>query len=352
MGKTSIEWTDYSWPVVNGCSRASAGCQNCYAERLAATRLRHHPRYAGLAEWHNGKPRWTGETRLAANELEKPLRWRKPRRIFVADMGDLFHRANSNETIAAVFGVMAATPWHTFQVLTKRAARMLAWFEWLGNVPATYATSRLYRSDLFDAVNVKALLGQEPASKISSDAVDCMKWAMHTLPREDRSDRFAMDLLAASVDTRCVRWPLPNVWLGVSAEDQATADERIPHLLACPAAVRWVSAEPLLGPVDLTAYLGRLDWAVVGGESGPGARPCSIGWIRDIVQQCGAASVRRFVKQLGGNPLGRGSDLQIRVSGRGSDEYRFPLELRDRKGGDVSEWPEDLRVREYPEAGL
>ena len=160
-------------------------------------------------------------------------------------------------------------------------------------------------------------------------------------------------------------WPLPNVWLGVSVEDQQRADERIPHLLLVPAAVRFLSVEPILGPVDLNAGpvgdalsecdecgttargdcdfcqgLGRISWVIVGGEGGPGARPCSVEWIRSIVRQCRAAGVPVFVKQLGARPYFhdgmRLSDVQL-------------LRLHNRKGGDPSEWPEDLRVREWPE---
>jgi protein gp37 len=158
------------------------------------------------------------------------------------------------------------------------------------------------------------------------------------------------------------RWPLPNVWLGVSVEDQAAADERIPALLDTPAAVRSLSCEPLLEPVDLEPWLRRvatsgpgwrmtggsamaiadivLDWVIVGGESGPGARPCDVGWIRDIVGQCRAAEVPVFVKQAGSKPY---DDISL-TDGR----FLARLRLRDRAGRDMSEWPEDLRVREWP----
>ena len=164
MGKTSIEWTDVSWPVINGCRRVSRGCENCYAERLAATRLAHLPKYQGLAVIKRGppkvlrrdfadgsvglrqvdgkaRPQWTGEARLWAKDLDMPLRLRKPSRIFVCDMGDLFYEEVPDEQIAAVFGVMAACPQHTFQVLTKRPERMREWFRWVE------ATSRATRAN-------------------------------------------------------------------------------------------------------------------------------------------------------------------------------------------------------------
>lgn len=144
------------------------------------------------------------------------------------------------------------------------------------------------------------------------------------------------------------QWPLPNVWLGVSVEDQATADERIPLLLRTPAAVRFVSYEPALGPVNLLRYMSvplaeidnpgaMLDWVIVGGESGPGARPFDIQWARNTVAQCKAAGVACFVKQVGSVPMERG------------ERWRYEPKLKDRKGGDWEEWPEDLRVREFPE---
>jgi protein gp37 len=231
------------------------------------------------------------------HQLAKPLAWKTPRRVFVNSMSDLFHPTAPDDYIAAVFGVMAACPQHTFQVLTKHPERAARWF-----------------------------------------AV----W------RDGGA-------------------PLPNVWLGTSVEDQAAADERIPHLLACPAAVLWVSYEPALGPVDFSAWLpdrglsftdaegvpvrgpARLDWIVVGGESGPGARPFDVQWARDTVRQCRRASVPVFVKQLGANYI----DAKNGVGGYSASpppEYgRLTRRLCDRKGGDPSEWPEDLRVREWPE---
>lgn len=276
---TKIEWTDATWNVVNGCTVVSPGCTNCYAMRLAGTRLKHHPSRAGLTVDSKAGPVWTGETRFNEAVLLDPLKWRRPRRIFVCAHGDLFHESVPDEWIDRVFAVMALAPQHTFQVLTKRAGRMREYLTEVG----------VSRRVLFDHAG------------------------------EGRSWHIC-------------KWPLRNVWLGVSAEDQARADERIPHLLATPAAVRWVSAEPLLGPIDLTALdherdrgweepmnaleplLGeeleeswgepcddrpRLDWVAAGGESGPGARPMHPDWARSLRDQCASAGVPFLFKQWG-----------------------------------------------------
>jgi protein gp37 len=332
---TSIEWTDASWPIVNGCRRVSAGCENCYAERLTATRLRHTPKYASLAHMRNGKPRWSGESRLWLPHLDWPLRWTKPRKVFVADMGDLFYEGVSNEDIAAVFGVMAACYQHTFQVLTKRPERMRAWFRW------------------YEGESGAGCSPYAGAVEATNRGVD-------------------IDALGLADE----RWPLPNVWLGVSVEDQATADERIPWLLETPAALRFVSAEPLLGEIDFervpldpsrpdtlrgiynplvgggaeTETPWRIDWTIVGGESGPGARRFECDWARRIIRQCRKAGVPCFVKQLGL----RASDPVNGVAGAGLSipaeaAALVALRLRDRKGGDMGEWPFDLRVRQFPE---
>ncbi len=329
---SSIEWTDVTWNPVRGCSRVSPGCEHCYAEGMAARFSGPGLPYEGLARRAgNGEPRWTGAVRLVPEHLADPLSWRKPRRVFVNSMSDLFHERLTNEQIAAVFGVMAAAPRHTFQVLTKRADRMRDWFEWVDKtkVDAGCSAAMLCAEEAcnaeFDGPGAARLLGLHPGSGAA--------------------------------------WPLPNVWLGVSVEDQQRADERIPELLKTSAAVRFISAEPLLGPVQLsrwmrpmriaaqriatrmTAALGSehvvisnesgLDWVIVGGESGHGARPFDLAWARSIVADCEAANVACFCKQLGADPIDGLAGCSVR--------------LRDRKGGDMAEWPPELRVREFPE---
>jgi protein gp37 len=245
--------------------------------------------------------------RLVPEVLDEPLRWRKPRRVFVNSMSDLFHEDVPFAFIDDVFFTMANARQHTFQILTKRGRRMREFMQWSGN----------------------------------------------------------------NVD------PLPNVWLGVSVENQRAADERIQELLATPAAVRFLSCEPLLGPVNVRGHLlshdrpgdcaacgdghgftrcpntggiaptcertdcttfrrvpnAGIGWVIAGGESGRGARPCSVDWIRSLVEQCRGASVPAFVKQLG--------------AAWAHEHPSYPF--NDAKGGEPDEWPEDLRVREFPE---
>ena len=267
---SKIEWTDATWNIVTGCTEVSPGCDHCYAktfaERWRGTPGHHFEQGFGVRLW--------------PDRLGLPLRWQKPKRIFVNSMSDLFHESVPPTLIGAAFDVMRRTPQHTYQILTKRHARMRSLAQ-------------------------TAVFGEG--------------------------------------------WPLPNVWLGVSAEDPHWAEIRVPALLATPAAVRFVSAEPLLGPVAL--FPGRwlpplggvpkvnlsqpwegpgpsLDWVIVGGESGSGARRMAEGWARNLVSECAETGTPVFVKQLGsvlGRELGAGS-----------------------KGGDWLAWPEDLRVREFP----
>ncbi len=302
---TTIQWTDFTWNPVRGCSVVSPGCTNCYAMKQAHRFSTGW--YAGLTKLTNCGPVWTGDVRLVPEKLDEPLRWRKPRRIFVNSMSDLFHEKVPDEFILAVLGVAALAPQHTFQILTKRPERMR---EVIGCF-----------TGLEDAA-VKACVGNA-LNRIGVRSVCHVDWT----------------------------WPIRNVWLGTSCEDQARADERIPLLLQTPAAVRFLSVEPLLGPVvlwrlkndpTLGANARGPDWVIVGGESGPGARPCDVAWIRSLVEQCKAAMVPVFCKQLGSFPCA------YREVGTAKGGCLVPIELRHRKGGDPTEWPTDLRVREFP----
>jgi protein gp37 len=243
-------------------------------------------------------------------------------------MGDLFYEGVSNEQIAIVFGVMAACPQHIFQVLTKRADRMRAWFEWV--VKRGDDGLRLFPDDPLDW-RIRQFL------HVSAQRAGVELPPHHGGP-----------------------WPLRNVHLGVSVENQEYADKRIPQLLKTPAAVRFISAEPLLERVDISIYLyhgvieakpgdadfDALNWVIVGGESGPGARPFDVQWARRIVDDCAKAGVACFVKQLGANAH---DSMRSMVGGwtLGPDTA---LRLEHKKGSDITEFPSDLRVRQFPEA--
>ncbi len=282
MNTTGIEWTDMSWSPVIGCSRISPGCGGksgvggCYAERLAAFRLGRNPqtpKWHGLATVNeNGDPRWTGEVRFLPERLDEPLRKRKPQRIFVCDMSDMFHERVTDEQIASIFGVMAATP-HTYQVLTKRAERLPCWFEWVDSGKAIDGKADHYNS-------------QRGAMCIGA-AIDVI----------GHQKAFYEPRIMSAVTAP--KWPLPNVHLGVSVEDRKYGLPRIERLRRTPAALRFLSIEPLLedlGELDLTG----IGWVIVGGESGPGAREMDPAWARSIRDQCIAAGVPFFFKQWGG----------------------------------------------------
>lgn len=232
---TKIEWTEETWNPLVGCEHVSPGCDGCYAAREASGRLSGHPLYAGLAV--DGK--FTGEVRLAPDRLDQPLRWRKPRTVFVNSMSDLFHRDVPDAFIAQVFSTMRLASQHTFQVLTKRPQRMAPWVAEFGLTPSR-----------------KGLAGG-------------------IIP-------------GASA---------PNIWLGTSIESDRYAF-RADHLRATPAAVRFLSLEPLLGPLPSLDLTG-IDWVIVGGESGPNARPMHPDWARDIRDRCVAAGIPFFFKQWG-----------------------------------------------------
>lgn len=257
---SAIEWTDATWNPVTGCVEVSPGCDHCYARTFAE-------RWRGI-EGHYFERGFDVVLRPA--KLGLPLTWRRPRRVFVNSMSDLFHAEVPAEFIAEVFAVMAATPQHTYQLLTKRHGRM--------------------RSLLSDP-EFRTLVQDESAT-LAQEGVDV------------RGPGNPWDT-----------WPLRNVWLGVSVEDQQRAQLRIPALLDTPAALRWLSCEPLLGPIDLVeACDGGIDWVVVGGESGPGARPVASEWVRAVRDHCAESDVPFFFKQWGGRtPKAGGRDLDGRT---------------------------------------
>ena len=295
MSATDIQWTDETWNPTTGCDKVSPGCglplpgaedephSQCYALTLAR-RLK----AMGSTKYQtDGDPRTSGPgfgVAMHEDVLDAPLRWRRPRRVFVNSMSDLFHAKVTHQFIARVFAMMAATPEHTYQVLTKRAPRMAS------------------------------LVGRGTWG--TEGFADQVERAMAEWTHADPAG-----------------WPLPNVWLGVSVETQQEAGRRLHRLYQTPARVRFLSCEPLLEPIDLeldhdcgdpphTHCPPRPDWVIIGGESGRGARPMDLDWARDLLGQCRSAGVPVFVKQLG-SAWGQSHD-------------------------DPTTWPADLRVREFP----
>jgi protein gp37 len=356
---TGIEWTDSTWNPVRGCSRVSAGCQNCYAERQAIRHAGPGGAYEGLVTKANGHPVWTGKITLVPELLDQPLHWRKSRRVFVNSMSDLFHDGIPFEFIDRVFAVMASSN-HTFQVLTKRPARMRAYMQRVAD--GAPAAGQRYESELrahFERYKYNFREGYSLPMPATPELRLIYDSAARQENRPANPDGTTLKAGFSGGEYHWRSWPLSNVWLGVSVEDQATADERLPLLLQTPAAVRFVSYEPAIEQTNLGPYLSRtrmpglsllpdlgdslpgLDWVIVGGESGPGARHCDPRWIRYVVRQCQVAAVPVFVKQLG-------SDVGESAPDGGPSIIRYPM--RDRKGGDPSEWPEDLQVREFPQS--
>jgi len=352
---TSIEWTDVTWNPVTGCTKVSPGCKHCYAEGIA-DRF-----FAKQYEVNrDGSPREFTDVRCHEDRLDQPSHWKKPRRVFVNSMSDLFHEDVQMPFIFSVFHEMACNPQHTFQILTKRAERM-------------------------------KLLMEDAAQFIQDEGLITSRgpWAPQF-------------------------WPLPNVWLGVSVENQKYADERIPLLLETPAAVRFLSVEPQLEAISMDGVargcsgwwitcprcqgdmsepapgggkscgrcfgkdglhhqgqIAGIDWVICGGESGPGARPFNLAWAESLLGQCKTAGVPFFMKQIGSvpvintetwrekyNPITHGWKEQDGTRFWQSARQLLPwnerqdiaLAIYSRKGGDPAEWPAHLRVREFPAA--
>ncbi|GGM26711.1 hypothetical protein GCM10011608_09430 [Micromonospora sonchi] len=300
MADTSIEWTQRPgtigavWNPTTGCDKISAGCDNCYALGMAR-RLK----AMGQAKYQNdGHPVTSGPgfaLTVHPDELGTPLSWRKPRTVFVNSMSDLFHARVPRDFLAQVFAVMAATPQHVFQILTKRPERMARILTDLCGCGAGHRPGVHFKSAMEWATTPYA-----PAY------VPGLSRDMGRLPQLCTDEML----------------PLPNAWLGTSVESDEHV-RRADALRDTPAAVRFISAEPLLGPLP-SLDLAGIDWLIIGGESGPGSRPMEIGWVEDLIGKARAADTAVFVKQLGKVWAGSG------------------------KGGDWLDWPEHLRIREYP----
>lgn len=307
---SSIQWTDLTCNPIHlirednshgghWCRKISPGCANCYAE---AQNQKSYFKFASKLPYTGTAPE-----NLIFNEkvLQELLKMRSPKKIFFCSMSDLFGEWIPDKWIDKAFAYMALASQHTFQVLTKRPERMRDYFRSCRNRVR------------FEAVGLGEKLGL-------------------------RLQQYEAYL------TYDFEWPLPNVWLGVSVENQKAADERIPLLLKTPATVKFLSCEPLLEAIflnkdykhfrtandgDKLTWLDYLNWMIIGGESGGGARHCNIDWIRSIVKQSQGTNVAVFVKQLGSMAV---------------DSTSNQVKFKDRKGGDLSEFPEDLRIREFP----
>ena len=324
--KSKIPWTDATWNPVVGCTKVSAGCANCYAEKMAyRLACMGQKKYQAVISTDGGP--WNGEIYYDESVLDKPLHWKKPRRIFVCSMGDLCHTNVPFEFIDKVVARVALCPQHDFQFLTKRPDRMLEYFN-------AVLTHKVYCENTTNEGNTRTRIRHE---------------ALEILHKRQQTCKKAYNMWDG-------RWPLRNLWLGTSISTQADADENIPHLLPIPATVRFVSAEPLLGPIDLTdvhekiglscdvindatedaakfnrVYGKHLDkpyvpdptvnWLIIGCESGKNRRPCKIEWVRDLVNQCDAAGVAVYIKQL---------------------------DINGKANKNPAEWPPDLRRQEYP----
>ena len=316
--KTGIAWTDATWNPVRGCERVSEGCRRCYAEILAARHSYPGGWGEGLAKWITRKDgtkeaRWTGVLQTVESLLDAPLRWRKPRRIFVNSMSDIFHDDVAFEFVDRMFAVMASTARHCYQILTKRPERMLQYMQRVAE-GAPMAGQRYEREmrEHFDRYKLDFLEGYSIPSPPTPELRFIYDSATMQEKRPRSPDGTTLKHGFSGGEFHWRGWPLSNVWLGVSAEDQDTFDERITLLLQTPAAVRWVSLEPLLGHIDLIGKdeqnsalhtynnRPRLDWGVVGAESGSDFRQMDMEAARYIIRQFQDAGVPLFVKQDNG----------------------------------------------------
>lgn len=331
-----IEWLQKpgykgaTWNPTRGCARQGDGCLHCWAISMARRQDVPGGAYEGLTTIRNGRVDWLGIARPAPDMLALPLRWRSPRCVFVESMGDLFHPGIPFEYIAACFGVMAATPQHLHIILTKQPKRARAFFDW-----------------------VTSTATDEGSGRFCTPAEACRGAALDRIPHRNPDGSWPDDY-TRPLGGYDQRWPLPNVWLLVSAWDDASARKYVPEILECPAVVHGVSAEPLLGPMDLSEWMHdstcndvghrsirgcicseprevHLDWVIVGGESGARARPMHEEWALSLRQQCAAAKGVAFhFKQWGNHaPNASGELVKLRskkeggriLSGRTWDEF-------------------------------
>jgi protein gp37 len=363
---TKIEWCTETWNPIAGCTKVSPGCDHCYAERMAnrlaniALKDDHHGEYFrvdGIGKYAmvTLDDKWNGKTFFDESQIVKPFRWKVPRKIFVISMGDLFHESVVFADIDQVITVIAMNPQHTFLVLTKRPDRMKRYFE--------------NRLDPWDYLKIHAYNLSEYL--INGKMPEGWMWDPQYLDDGEGGYDKDSELIWEGA------WPLKNLWLGVTAENQEYANKRIPILLQIPAIKRFVSVEPMLGPIDFyepqmgnehyntlkgfgdisggNGHFGgpKLDWVICGGESGPGARPLHPDWVRSIRDQCKEANVPFFFKQWGmyrpfeptaQPPFYRDVASNVEYDGHGMNFYdQYSGEPGKWKGG---QWIEDLETQD------
>lgn len=380
--ETGISWTDFTWNPTRGCNLASPGCLNCYAMKLAWRFAGLGMPYAGLVRMGKRGPQWTGDTRFVLRALAEPLGWHGQPVVFIDSMSDLFLHDFTDVQIAAVFGVVAVTPAIRYMLLTKRAERMRSWFERIAH-PAPLAGEEVLPKSAPGGEQLK-LGAAEPAAPIrwsrETIALRCALMAARLL-RDGGMAKEAGRIMEAAIGAQeagPMPWPLTNLAVGVSVENQEWANRRVPELARVPAAMRFVSQEPTLelvvygvdedatanrlglftcpkcrgsgenhtGSMDVSGYPqgtscrhcagggSAIDLVIFGGESGAGARPCAIEALQAGVAECRRAGVAPYVKQVGRIPTAGLTQLRLRAS---------------QKGDDPAEWPADLRVQEMPD---
>jgi protein gp37 len=313
MSKTTIAWTDESLNPFVGCTKVSPGCAHCYAETAAASpRLQQFDQYKTVV---NGNGRWNGHVEFVPKMLDKLFTYKKPRRIFMPSMSDPFHPAVKDEWLDQMMAAIALNPHLTFQVLTKRPQRMMEYYSRIKDI------------------------GENWCSEMAHVACDkeWRKWKQESHSFFDSGEEVCFTSYQCFREIRdALQKGFQNLWLGVTVENQAAANDRIPLLQQTPAAVRFLSVEPMLELVQL--YLGNLNGdapihqVIVGGESGSNAREFHLEWADDIQRQCKITGTKFFMKQVGSNAYYHGQQFKT----------------KSRAGTDPDEWPEHLKVQESP----